>query len=96
MKRKKVVAEKLNGRLAMLGIIAGIGAYLTTGQINPGVLFNEIRASSAISPFQAILWCIYPVGTSILQVFLFLCLNSGDDDDDDEGGGVMTPVYQGA
>ena len=33
---EKVVAEKLNGRLAMLGIIAGIGAYLTTGQLIPG------------------------------------------------------------
>ena len=32
----KVVAEKLNGRLAMLGMIAGLGAYLTTGQIIPG------------------------------------------------------------
>ena len=32
----KKVAEKLNGRLAMLGIIAGLGAYLTTGQIIPG------------------------------------------------------------
>ena len=30
-------AEKLNGRLAMLGIIAAIGAYATTGQIIPGV-----------------------------------------------------------
>ena len=29
-------AEKVNGRLAMLGIIAGIGAYLTTGQLIPG------------------------------------------------------------
>ena len=29
-------AEKINGRLAMLGIIAGLGAYLTTGQIIPG------------------------------------------------------------
>ena len=29
-------AEKRNGRLAMLGIIAGLGAYLTTGQIIPG------------------------------------------------------------
>ena len=29
-------AEKLNGRLAMIGIIAGLGAYLTTGQIIPG------------------------------------------------------------
>ena len=26
---QKIVAEQLNGRLAMLGIIAGIGAYLT-------------------------------------------------------------------
>ena len=33
---EKLVAEKLNGRLAMLGIIAGIGAYLTTGQLIPG------------------------------------------------------------
>ena len=38
IEREKVVAEKLNGRLAMLGIIAGIGAYLTTGQLIPGVV----------------------------------------------------------
>ena len=31
-------AERLNGRLAMLGVIAAIGAYLTTGQLIPGVL----------------------------------------------------------
>jgi len=30
-------AERLNGRLAMLGVIAAIGAYLTTGQLIPGV-----------------------------------------------------------
>ena len=35
-KESKAVAETLNGRLAMLGIIAGLGAYLTTGQIIPG------------------------------------------------------------
>ena len=35
-KESKTVAEKLNGRLAMLGIIAGIGAYLTTGQLIAG------------------------------------------------------------
>ena len=34
--KEKVFAENLNGRLAMLGIIAGLGAYLTTGQIIPG------------------------------------------------------------
>ena len=31
-------AEKLNGRLAMLGVIAAIGAYVTTGQLIPGIL----------------------------------------------------------
>ena len=30
-------AEKLNGRLAMLGIIAALVAYAVTGQIIPGV-----------------------------------------------------------
>ena len=29
--------EKLNGRLAMLGIVAAIGAYLVTGQVIPGI-----------------------------------------------------------
>ena len=30
-------AEKLNGRLAMLGVIAALGAYAVTGQIIPGI-----------------------------------------------------------
>jgi len=30
-------AEMINGRLAMLGVIAAIGAYVTTGQLIPGV-----------------------------------------------------------
>lgn len=29
-------AEMLNGRLAMLGVIAALGAYALTGQIIPG------------------------------------------------------------
>ena len=36
IEKEKVFEEKLNGRFAMLGIIAGLGAYLTTGQIIPG------------------------------------------------------------
>ena len=32
-----VNAEKTNGRWAMLGFVALVGAYLTTGQIIPGV-----------------------------------------------------------
>jgi|TARA_B100001540_G_scaffold261580_1_gene240647 hypothetical protein len=30
-------AERINGWAAMLGIIAAIGAYATTGQLIPGV-----------------------------------------------------------
>jgi len=30
-------AEKLNGRVAMLSVIAAIGAYATTGQLIPGI-----------------------------------------------------------
>ena len=30
-------AEKLNGRLAMLGVIAALGSYAVTGQIIPGI-----------------------------------------------------------
>ena len=30
-------AELLNGRLAMLGVMAAIGAYVVTGQLIPGV-----------------------------------------------------------
>ena len=30
-------AERTNGQLAMIGIVAALGAYVTTGQIIPGV-----------------------------------------------------------
>jgi len=36
VEKEKIVAEKLNGRFAMLGFVALVGAYLTTGQIIPG------------------------------------------------------------
>ncbi len=31
-------AELLNGRLAMIGFVAGVGAYLVSGDIIPGIL----------------------------------------------------------
>jgi len=34
----KVIAERLNGLAASIGCIALVGAYLTTGQIIPGVV----------------------------------------------------------
>ena len=33
-------AEKLNGKAAMLGIFALVGAYYFTGQIVPGILWK--------------------------------------------------------
>ena len=38
IEKEKVVAEQLNGRFAMLGFVAAVGAYLTTGQIIPGII----------------------------------------------------------
>mgnify|MGYP001226480805 FL=1 len=38
VEKEKILAEQLNGRFAMIGFIAAIGAYLTTGQIIPGFI----------------------------------------------------------
>ena len=38
VEKEKLIAEKLNGRFAMMGFIALVGAYLTTGQIIPGFI----------------------------------------------------------
>ena len=35
---QKITAEKLNGRFALLGVIALVGAYVTPGQIIPGMV----------------------------------------------------------
>ncbi len=35
---EKVLAERINGWAAMMGFWAAIGAYLTTGQLIPGVI----------------------------------------------------------
>ncbi len=35
---QKVLAERVNGWAAMMGFWAAVGAYLTTGQIIPGVI----------------------------------------------------------
>ena len=35
---EKLIAERVNGWAAMMGFWAAIGAYLTTGQIIPGIV----------------------------------------------------------
>ena len=49
-------------------------------------------ASSSVSPFTAILWCLYPVA---LLVIIELLLGGGFDDDnnDDQDGGMLIPAY---
>ena len=36
VKKEKIFAETINGGSPMIGLIASVGAYLTTGQIIPG------------------------------------------------------------
>ena len=45
IEKEKVVAETLNGRFAMIGLIAAVGAYLTTGQIIPGFVQKNLLLS---------------------------------------------------
>ena len=49
-------------------------------------------ASSLVSPFTAILWCLYPVA---VLVIIELLLGGGFDDDnnDDQDGGMLIPAY---
>ena len=49
-------------------------------------------ASSSVSPFTAILWCLYPIA---VLVIIELLLGGGFDDDnnDDHDGGMLIPAY---
>ena len=35
---QKTSAEKINGRFALVDVIAMVGAYITSGQIIPGII----------------------------------------------------------
>ena len=47
---------------------------------------------SSITPFTAILWCLYPIA---VLVIIELLLGGGFDDDnnDDQDGGMLIPAY---
>ena len=49
-------------------------------------------ASSSISSYTAIIWCLYPVA---VLVIIELLLGNGFDDDnnDDQDGGMLIPAY---
>ena len=47
--------------------------------------------SSSISPFTALLWCLYPIAALVI---IELLLGGGfDDDNDDQDGGMLIPAY---
>ena len=47
--------------------------------------------SSSITPFTAILWCLYPIAVIVI---IELLLGGGfDDDNDDQDGGMLIPAY---
>jgi len=35
---QKIRSENLNGKFALVGLIAVVGSYITTGQIVPGII----------------------------------------------------------
>ena len=48
-------------------------------------------ASSSVSPFTAILWCLYPIA---VLVIIELILGGGFyDDNDDQDGWMLIPAY---
>ena len=49
-------------------------------------------AQTSVSPFIALLWCVYPIA---VLVIIELLLGGGFDDDnnDDQDGGMLIPAY---
>ena len=54
---------------------------------------TELYTSSfAVSPFTAILWCLYPMAV-LLIIELLLGGGFDDDNNDDQDGGMLIPAY---
>ena len=55
-------------------------------------MIDLYSASSSISAFSALLWCLYPIA---VLVIIELLLGGGFDDDnnDDQDGGMLIPAY---
>ena len=51
-----------------------------------------LSTSSSVSPFTALLWCLYPIALLVISEIL---LGGGFDDDnnDDQDGGMLIPAY---
>ena len=47
----------------------------------------ELSLMNDITPFQAILWCFYPVGFVVLVELTLRAINDDDNDDDQDDDG---------
>ena len=66
-------AEQLNGRLAMLGVIAAIGAYAISGQLIPGIWWSICE----LGPW-VLLWPYYYVYLQSLVNYNYkYCVDDG-------------------
>ena len=52
-------AERFNGLMAMLGIVAGIGAYATTGQVIPGIFWTKKMKKDKLIDSYDLLACFF-------------------------------------
>ena len=63
---------------------------------------GELHAVNDLTPFQAILWCFYPMAALVLIELIMRAVNDDDDDDFQGGKGVRArqmepiPVPSGA
>ena len=48
-------------------------------------------APPSVSPYTAILWCLYPI--AVLVIIEVLLGGGFDDDNDDQDGGMLIPAY---
>ena len=55
-------------------------------------MIDLYSASSSVSPFTAILWCLYPI-TVLVIIELLLGGGFDDDNNDDQDGGMLIPAY---
>ena len=54
-------------------------------------MIEMYSASSSVTPFTAILWCLYPI--ALLVIIELLLGGRFDDDNDDQDGGMLIPAY---
>ena len=97
--------ERINGWAAMLGIVAAMGAYATTGQVIPGIWWWDsnrssnndgcLRCRSIDDSSGEESWIGNPSGLLVGFIIVYLMTEPEDHDGDGPDKGIMSPVYEG-